>query len=73
VGSPTREETLGAYAEQIKQGKVRTIGASNNTAERLAKALQISKDNGLPHYRSLQPHYNLCERAKFEGGLSRFV
>jgi aryl-alcohol dehydrogenase-like predicted oxidoreductase len=63
------EETLAAYAELIKQGKVRAIGASNYTAERLAQALQVSKDNGLPSYQCLQPHYNLYERASFEAGL----
>jgi aryl-alcohol dehydrogenase-like predicted oxidoreductase len=63
------EETLGAYAELIKQGKVRAIGASNYTAARLAKALQVSKDNGYPSYQCLQPHYNLCERAGFEEAL----
>src|SRR3954467_8770491 len=57
------EETLGAFGELIDQGKVRAIGASNYSAERLALALQASKDNGLPAYQCLQPHYNLCERA----------
>ena len=45
------------------------IGASNYTAERLAQALKVSKDTGLPSYHCLQPHYNLCERAKFEPDL----
>ena len=60
------EETLEAYAELIKQGKVRVIGASNYTAERLAAALQASERNGYPRYESLQPHYNLYERARYE-------
>ena len=60
------EETLGAFANLIKQGKVRAIGASNYSAERLAEALAISKGNGLPRYECLQPEYNLCERAGFE-------
>ena len=64
------EETLGAFAELIQQGKVRAIGASNYTAERLAQALQVSKDNKLPSYQCLQPHYNLCERARFEDELA---
>jgi aryl-alcohol dehydrogenase-like predicted oxidoreductase len=63
------EETLGTYAELIRQGKVRAIGASNYTSERLAQALQVSKKNNLPRYECLQPHYNLCERANFEEGL----
>jgi aryl-alcohol dehydrogenase-like predicted oxidoreductase len=65
------EETLGAYAELIEQGKVRAIGASNYSAGRLAESLKVSKDNGLPAYQSLQPHYNLCERALFEPELEK--
>jgi aryl-alcohol dehydrogenase-like predicted oxidoreductase len=60
------EETLGAFAELIRQGKVRAVGASNYRAERLARALQVSRESGLPGYQCLQPHYNLCERARFE-------
>src|ERR1017187_9784152 len=44
------EETLGAYQQLIKQGKVRAIGASNYTAERLSEALEISRKTGLPRY-----------------------
>jgi aryl-alcohol dehydrogenase-like predicted oxidoreductase len=65
------EETLGAYAELIEQGKVRAIGASNYSAGRLAESLKVSKDKGLPAYQSLQPHYNLCERALFEPELEK--
>ena len=60
------EETLEAFAGLIKQGKVRAIGASNYSAARLAQALEISRRLGLPRYESLQPHYNLCERADYE-------
>jgi aryl-alcohol dehydrogenase-like predicted oxidoreductase len=63
------EETLEAYAELIKQGKVRAIGASNYTAERLAAALQVSEQHGYARYESLQPHYNLYERAGYEAAL----
>jgi aryl-alcohol dehydrogenase-like predicted oxidoreductase len=63
------EETLEAYQQLIKQGKVRAIGASNYTAERLAEALKISKQHGLPRYQCLQPHYNLYERAAYEKDL----
>lgn len=65
----TIEETLEAYQELIQQGKVRAIGASNYTAERLARAVAISKEKGLPRYEVLQPHYNLCERAGYEEAL----
>jgi aryl-alcohol dehydrogenase-like predicted oxidoreductase len=63
------EETLGAYAELIAQGKVRAIGASNYKADRFAEALAISKKAGLPRYESLQPNYNLYDRADFEAQL----
>jgi aryl-alcohol dehydrogenase-like predicted oxidoreductase len=63
------EETLSAYAELIKAGKVREIGASNFSAERLAESLRISTEKGLPRYQSLQPHYSLVERQEFEGPL----
>lgn len=63
------EETLGAFAELIAEGKVRAIGASNYTPERLREALEVSARLGLPRYESLQPHYNLAERAIFEDAL----
>jgi aryl-alcohol dehydrogenase-like predicted oxidoreductase len=63
------EETLSAYAGLIKEGKVREIGASNFSADRLAESLRISTAKGLPRYQSLQPHYSLVERAEFEGPL----
>ena len=63
------EETLEAYAELIRQGKVRAIGASNYSAERLGESLRLSKQNGLPRYESLQPLYNLYDREVFEAEL----
>ena len=63
------EETLEAYAQLIKEGKVRHIGASNLTAERLKDSLEIASKNGLPVYETFQPHYNLYEREIFEDGL----
>jgi len=63
------EETLSAYEELRKQGKVKAIGASNLSAPRLAQALETSRTKGLPRYATLQPHYNLYERASFEGEL----
>jgi aryl-alcohol dehydrogenase-like predicted oxidoreductase len=63
------DETLGAYAELIAQGKVRAIGASNYKADRFAQALEISKKSRLPRYESLQPLYNLYDRADFEAEL----
>jgi len=60
------EETLEAYAQVVKEGKVRVIGASNFTAARLKAALEASARHGYPRYESLQPHYNLYEREIFE-------
>ncbi|MBC6606721.1 aldo/keto reductase [Hymenobacter sp. BT188] len=60
------EETLEAYAQLVKEGKVRVIGASNFSAARLRESLQASKQHGFPRYESLQPLYNLYDRAKFE-------
>lgn len=63
------EETLAAYGQLVAQGKVAAIGASNLTAPRLAEALAASDAKQLPRYATLQPHYNLYERATFEGPL----
>jgi aryl-alcohol dehydrogenase-like predicted oxidoreductase len=63
------EETLEAYGALIKAGKVRAIGASNFTAERLAASLEASAQHGLPRYETLQPEYNLMVR-DFEQALA---
>ncbi len=60
------EETLEAHGKLIQQGKVRAIGASNHSAERLLRALEISQHGGYPSYQSLQPLYNLYDRADYE-------
>lgn len=60
------EETLDAYEQLIKAGKVRAIGASNFSAQRLAEVLNISEKHGLPRYQSLQPLFNLYDRADYE-------
>ncbi|WP_044018778.1 aldo/keto reductase [Hymenobacter sp. APR13] len=59
-------EPLEAYADLIKEGKVRAIGASNFSASRLREALEASTQHSLPRYESLQPEYNLYERTKLE-------
>jgi aryl-alcohol dehydrogenase-like predicted oxidoreductase len=64
------EESLGAYARLIEQGKVRMIGASNHDAPTLAAALAASDRLGLPRYKVVQPLYNLYDRDKFEGALT---
>ncbi|HVV89087.1 MAG TPA: aldo/keto reductase [Solirubrobacterales bacterium] len=60
-GTPL-EETLGAFGELIRAGKVRHIAASNYSGARLAEALQVADREGLPRFVALQPHYNLMER-----------
>lgn len=60
------EETLQAYDEVIRAGKVRYIAASNISPERLKASFEAAKKNNLPKYVALQPHYNLLEREKFE-------
>jgi aryl-alcohol dehydrogenase-like predicted oxidoreductase len=65
-----QEETLDAFDSLVRAGKVRAIGASNFTAERLRSALEISDRDGLTRYVALQPHYNLLERADFETSLA---
>lgn len=64
------EETLGAFARLIEAGKVRAIGASNYSAQRLRQALAVSQEQGLPRYELMQPLYNLYDRAAFEDELA---
>lgn len=67
------EETLEAYDEIIKAGKVRYIAASNVSTERLKESFEAAEKNGLPKYVALQPHYNLVEREKFENQYEHLV
>ncbi len=63
------DETLEAYDQLVRQGKVRAIGASNFAADRLEQSLAASRKHGYPAYESLQPNYNLYERADYETNL----
>lgn len=63
------EETLAAFDSLIKAGKVRAIGASNYSGARLAEALRVSSQAGLPRFATLQPLYNLYDRANYEADL----
>ena len=67
------EETLRALADLVTSGKVRAIAASNYSAERLAEALRISDDLGLPSFCALQPHYSLVVRHEYEGAVRDVV
>ncbi len=64
------EETLRAFEELIRQGKVRYIGCSNYKADALRDALETAKKHNLPRFESLQPHYNLVHRREFEADLA---
>jgi aryl-alcohol dehydrogenase-like predicted oxidoreductase len=63
------DETLEAYQQLIDNGKVRAIGASNYSGPRLREALTVSEAHDWVRYESLQPNYNLYDRAEFEDGL----
>ncbi|WP_165189543.1 aldo/keto reductase [Caulobacter soli] len=72
------EETLEAYDRLIKAGKVRAIGASNFTPERLAASLKVSADishevGGLPRYETIQPKFNLYDRDEVDGALAELT
>jgi aryl-alcohol dehydrogenase-like predicted oxidoreductase len=62
-------DTLGAFGRLIEEGKVRAIGASNYSADRLADALAVSKQHHLPRYETVQPEYNLVSRDGYEAEL----
>ncbi|HEU4959610.1 MAG TPA: aldo/keto reductase [Sphingomonas sp.] len=65
----SQDAVLEAFGRLIDAGKVRVIGASNFHAARLKSALDVAREEGLPHYHVLQPEYNLISRTKFEGEL----
>ncbi len=65
-GKTPVEETLTAFAELIKSGKIKYIAASNISPERLKESLEFSERNNLPKYQALQPLYNLVERQDYE-------
>jgi aryl-alcohol dehydrogenase-like predicted oxidoreductase len=65
------EETLATFAELVKTGKVRVLGASNYNAARMREALQISRANGYARYEVQQPLYNVISRTQYEGELQK--
>lgn len=67
------DETLGAFAKLIEEGKLRAIGASNYNADRFAEALKVSQEHNLPRYESLQPEYNLVSRKGYEQELEPLI
>lgn len=67
------EETLSAYAELIKAGKIRYIAASNLAPDRLRESLETAEKNNLPRYQALQPLYNLVERKGYETNYAPIV
>ena len=67
------EETLGAYAQLIAEGKVRYIAASNFTPDRVRESIKFSEDNNLPAYIAVQDLYNLVDRTTYEAEMSQTV
>lgn len=65
------EETLTAFDRLVRAGKVRALGASNYSAERLEQALAVSQQQGLARYEVVQPLYNLHDREDFESALAK--
>jgi aryl-alcohol dehydrogenase-like predicted oxidoreductase len=64
------QETLEAYQQLIRQGKVRIIGASNYKGDRLTQAIELAQKHNLPVYQTLQPEYNLYDRQDYEQDLA---
>ncbi|MBB2150856.1 aldo/keto reductase [Pedobacter gandavensis] len=64
-------ETLEAYDELIKAGKIRWIGASNYSAARLKEAMETAQKLSLPKYQTFQPEYNLYAREAYEKELEQ--
>lgn len=67
------EETMAAYDEIIKAGKVRYIAASNVSPERLIESFEVAEKNNFQKYVALQPHYNLMERSGFEENYAKLA
>ena len=67
------EETLRAYDQLVQEGKVRAIGTSNMSVERLHESLKVSVEKGLISYQTLQPEYNLFDREKYETTYEPFL
>ncbi|WP_343611300.1 aldo/keto reductase [Novosphingobium sp.] len=65
-------EVAQAFDRLVKEGKVRAIGASNFTADRLASAVEGQKAQGLARYQALQNQYNLLERGDYEGAVQDY-
>lgn len=65
------QESLEAFAQLLKEGKVRAIGASNFSAQQLTDSLEAGRKNGFPSYQTLQPLYNLYDRSGFENELEK--
>lgn len=62
-------QSLGAMDALVKSGKVRAIGLSQYSPERLDEALRTARDHGFERPCALQTWYNLVDREKLEGAL----
>jgi aryl-alcohol dehydrogenase-like predicted oxidoreductase len=62
-------QSLGAFESLREQGKIRALGISNFTADRVREALDVARRCGFTPPAALQPWYNLVERERFEAEL----
>lgn len=73
TGEVPLEESLGAFQDLVKSGKVRYMAASNVPADRLKRSLEMARSGDFPRYHALQPHYNLVERKKYQSDYADLV
>ncbi len=66
-------ETLEAYEQLVKEGKIRWIGTSNMSVDRITASLRTSEKHGIAKYETLQPYYNLYSRENYETNLEPMV
>lgn len=66
------EETLGTFADLVQAGKVRALGASNYSAQRMSEARRICAEHNYPRFEVQQPLYNLLRRDEYEGALEQY-
>lgn len=71
--STPQSETLLAFDELRRAGKIRAFGSSNYSVDRLTAALGVSHEAGVGRFETEQPLYNLYSRSQFESGLQSFA
>lgn len=64
-------DVAGVFDELVRAGKVRAVGLSNFTPERVREFVRVATENALALPVAVQPHYNLVHRAEFESGMAQ--